>query len=410
MSRKKILVVTRHTPLPSDDGAGAYLTEILRSLKLAGYQIELLWLQPHSKIIWQGLWRLPNEIRGLAIYRLSGAIKFASFHFFPGIYWYPLKARLLHGIKKIFHFLSLSMKPRRNKAKETGIRPWISEPSETERQLFKRHFLRIKPDIICINYAMLMPLLDELPLQFNPKRLCITHDVMTERAQLLENKPDQVTEEKERQQLNRSDIIAAISSKDAQSFGQMNLSTKIVVVPKPTTVCRLPPSVQKRILFVGSNGPLNREGIQWFLTEVWPIFLTIFPDYQLDICGSVGSSLATNQRSVAIHNQVPSLKPFYAAAKLVVIPLLSATGTNIKLIEAAAHQRPIVSTPVALRGASQFEGTVLAADTPDSFASSMSRILADPEFSKRIAQNSANIVERDYCPCRCTQELVQMLN
>ena len=113
------------------------------------------------------------------------------------------------------------------------------------------------------------------------------------------------------------------------------------------------------ILFVGTvDYKPNREGLTWFLEEIYPSILDRFPKTKLSI---VGHSLKykeffCNIPGVQFHPNVPDVRPFYRDCGAVVVPLLSGGGTRVKILEAGLAGRPVLTTPLGAYGLGLVDG------------------------------------------------------
>src|SRR5690606_29630145 len=83
--------------------------------------------------------------------------------------------------------------------------------------------------------------------------------------------------------------------------------------------------------------------------------------------------------SVAVHSAVADMRPYYWNADVVVVPMLTGGGTRLKVLEAAASGKAIVSTPLGVEGIEMQPGRdLLVADTPADFASAVASLIEDP--------------------------------
>jgi glycosyltransferase involved in cell wall biosynthesis len=100
---------------------------------------------------------------------------------------------------------------------------------------------------------------------------------------------------------------------------------------------------------------------------------------------------------IRIHAFVEDLRPLYATAAVVVVPLEVSAGTNIKVMEAMACGKAVVSTPVGCAGLGLEDGRdALIRSTPEDFAAAICELLADPVRRKRIGGEARRTVERRF--------------
>jgi polysaccharide biosynthesis protein PslH len=100
---------------------------------------------------------------------------------------------------------------------------------------------------------------------------------------------------------------------------------------------------------------------------------------------------------IQMHSFVEDLRPLYARASVVVVPLEVSAGTNIKVMEAMACGRAVISTPVGCAGLGLVDGCdVLIRSTPEDFAAAICDLLADPARREAIAAAARRTVEQRF--------------
>jgi glycosyltransferase involved in cell wall biosynthesis len=103
--------------------------------------------------------------------------------------------------------------------------------------------------------------------------------------------------------------------------------------------------------------------------------------------------------SISVAADVADLRPFYDAARLFIAPTRFAAGIPLKVIHAAAHGLPIVSTPLLARQLRWAAGAdLMAAETAESFASCCAAVYPDREQWLRLRTNGLSRVARQYSP------------
>jgi glycosyltransferase involved in cell wall biosynthesis len=100
-----------------------------------------------------------------------------------------------------------------------------------------------------------------------------------------------------------------------------------------------------------------------------------------------GSTIPQLDPRIIVHGFVPDLVPLYEAAQIVVVPLLLAAGTCIKVLEALACQRAVVSTPVGVRGLDIESGSdAVVCELGDEFTDAICKLLENPSLRNEIAR------------------------
>lgn len=415
---RSILIVTRHTPLPWEDGAGSYLHDLARFLAHRGFQVDVLWLAPHDHLRWGKIWHLPAMFDRSVRLHLPEGIRSGRRFLFPNIVWLPFKANLLDRARRTLK--SVGLNPRRRTARTPADagpapRPWASPPTAGELSIVLRFAQNLRPHVVIANYAWMCPILD-LPALQGARRVCLAHDVGWKRAVLSGTSagvgvaPD-FTRDDESAWLRRAEVVIAISEADAAELRALAPAAAVIVAPKALDA-RAPfaESDSQRLLFVGSGNAFNVEGLGWFLRHVWPLVRHEVPRATLDVCGSVGRVALPPGEGVAFHGIVDRLDPFYRRAAVAIVPLLRATGLNIKLIDAAAFGRAIVATPVTLVGAPFLRDAVVTAESAPEFAAAVIRLLGDTAARAAVAARLLAAVRANLAPDTCYGPLAALLD
>jgi glycosyltransferase involved in cell wall biosynthesis len=145
-----------------------------------------------------------------------------------------------------------------------------------------------------------------------------------------------------------------------------------------------PPAEKIDLLFVGQWHAPNLAAVKWFFDEVWPLIAD--RRYSIKVVGLIGSmaqrelpQLYDTFRSCFV-GAVADLTPYYRAARCVIAPMVSGSGTSIKTIEALALGKPFVGTSKALRGMPMDrlnEVGIQAHDEPQTFANAIVHTLCN---------------------------------
>jgi polysaccharide biosynthesis protein PslH len=158
--------------------------------------------------------------------------------------------------------------------------------------------------------------------------------------------------------------------------------------------------IEGRLLFTGTMSyPPNAQAARWMVERVLPAIRARRPDVSLTIVGR-DPPAAVRQLAgdaVTVTGRVPDLASHFASAAVVVAPLLSGSGTKLKVLEAMAAGRPVVATSIGAEGIGARDGEHLrVADGPERFAATVAELLDDRSEAARIARNGRELVAERY--------------
>ena len=141
----------------------------------------------------------------------------------------------------------------------------------------------------------------------------------------------------------------------------------------------------------------NYDAMLWFVGEVFPLILKEAPDAQLIITGDHANLPLPSTENVTLAGYVDDIKTMIASSTISIAPLLSGGGTRLKILEAMALGTPVVSTSKGAEGLDvQDEEQILIADSPESFADGVVRMLGDAELRSKIRNNALYTVRTHY--------------
>jgi glycosyltransferase involved in cell wall biosynthesis len=197
----------------------------------------------------------------------------------------------------------------------------------------------------------------------------------------------------ERDVVRRADLCLTVSDREAHTATKTLGGTAVEVIANGVDVRYYTPSSEPadggHVLFTGSlNYPPNIEAARYFHDEIFPLVMEVAPGATFHMAGMapVEEILELESAAVFVHGSVPDMRPIFARAQVVVVPLLSGGGTRLKILEAAAAGRPIVSTSLGAEGLELQDGSeILLADHPDDFARHVVGLLGDGAERDRLA-------------------------
>jgi len=166
--------------------------------------------------------------------------------------------------------------------------------------------------------------------------------------------------------------------------------------PRPTD----PPSDGRTVVFFGLLSYLpNVDGVIHFVREIWPHIADAHPDA---CCKIIGGSPPPSLTALAgprieFTGFVPDLRPHLAKAAAVVVPLRIGGGTRLKIVEAMAMGKAIVSTTLGAEGIEAVDGRdLLIADDPAAFAQAVNKLLANRGLAEQISRSARQLAEDRY--------------
>jgi glycosyltransferase involved in cell wall biosynthesis len=155
-----------------------------------------------------------------------------------------------------------------------------------------------------------------------------------------------------------------------------------------------------RLLFISTlTWEANRQGIRWFVEDIYPIIKENLPDASLYIVGSYNKPFLRNNNDASIHvlGFVPDLRELYRDAEIFICPLKFGSGTKIKLLDALYRGLPIVTTSIGAESIALVDGeNCFVADTEQDFARKTVTLLKDKALWEQFSNNSRILAAKQY--------------
>ena len=203
--------------------------------------------------------------------------------------------------------------------------------------------------------------------------------------------------------------IFTCSEDDKTSFEEMTRGKLLAgVIPNGVSIpvkkfdAGVKQEVPEYILFCGSLWSIpNAEGLHWFCMKVWPLVVEKNSFLKLLVVGSGKlpekySDIST-LKNVQFTGAVEDVQPWYNKAALAVVPLLTGSGTRLKVLEAMGLGVPVISTSIGAEGIQYSNGRdILIADQEDEFANKIIELIKDREKRLLLQSNARLLVENKY--------------
>lgn len=199
----------------------------------------------------------------------------------------------------------------------------------------------------------------------------------------------------EQRAMARFDHVIAVSEHDKKLMSAWTSPDRITVVPTGVDTEEFCPATtataeKPLVLFVGAmDWEPNVDAMKYFCAEIWPLVLAKVPTARFRIVGRNpdGRIKALAAPSIDVTGRVPSVVEHLREAAVVVVPLRIGGGTRIKIYEAMATGKPVVSTTVGAEGLDvHHTQDIVLRDRGEEFAQSVVELLQDAEACKRLGQ------------------------
>jgi sugar transferase (PEP-CTERM/EpsH1 system associated) len=211
----------------------------------------------------------------------------------------------------------------------------------------------------------------------------------------------------ERRMCRSFDSVVAVSQEDCEQMRSEYGAENVFDVPTGVdTEFFRPSGVEKsaphNLVFTGSMDWLpNEDAIRYFTEQIMPRIKSQIPDVTLTVVGRNPYQslveLAKSDDSIIVTGRVDDVRPYMERAAAYVVPLRVGGGTRLKIFEAMAMEKPIVSTTIGAEGLPVSDGAeLLLADTPESFAAAVVTVLQDSDRANELAQRAANLVRAEF--------------
>jgi len=223
----------------------------------------------------------------------------------------------------------------------------------------------------------------------------------------------------ERQYAQGADHVLAVSEPDLTFFFFFSGVEKVSLIPTGVDVDYFQPQptseTANTLVFSGSMDWLaNEQAIFFFEKQVLPRIRSHVPDVSLLVVGRNPSprlrALGLRQPAIKVTGTVEDVRPHMARGSVYIVPLLVGGGTRLKIYEAMAMGKPIVSTTVGAEGLEVRNGeNIIFADNPAAFADCVVQLLQQPERRTKMADAARRWVTENYSWAAVTRTLDNVL-
>ncbi|MGH7608091.1 MAG: glycosyltransferase [Gemmatimonadales bacterium] len=387
MTRPRVLLLSRMLPYPLDSGSAIRGFHLLRALASACDVTALCFARRKGGALRDD--DLPQRVAALR--------ELANVETFP----VPQQ----HGVWRLAwdHVRSLSLS--RVYTRFVYDSPALS--ARIRELLRARQFDLIHVDTIALSRF--------LPLLAGPPVVCAhenVESVLLQRRAAFERTPwrriylrhqSRLMTDEERRWCGRCDLNVVVSEADRMLLQRIAPEARIAVIPNGVDLERFRPAESREdgVVFVGESTWFpNRDALQYFCDEILPSIRAAGFGPPVQWVGHAEAGLrrtVLDRYGVELTGYVPDVRPYVRDAACYVVPLRTGGGTRLKILDAWAMGKAVVSTSIGCEGLAAENGrNILVRDDPAGFAHAVCDVLRDATLRRRLGVEGRRTVEQRY--------------
>lgn len=209
----------------------------------------------------------------------------------------------------------------------------------------------------------------------------------------------------ESDQCVKFDANVVVSAIDERVLKENVPGLHTVVVPNGVDVDYFRPGTETAghsvVWAGGMNMFANSDAVMHFTRSIWPIIVDAQPDAVFHIVGQDPPAelveMAKHDTSLKIHGFVDDVRPIIQQASVYVVPIRVGGGTRLKVLDALASGKAIVSTSVGCEGIDVVDGlNIRIADDTRSFASTVLELFSSGTDRQQLGRQARHLAEASY--------------
>ena len=218
----------------------------------------------------------------------------------------------------------------------------------------------------------------------------------------------------EKRLLSEVDMLVPISSGDKEGFDSLGHDLPVRIIPTGIGISSYPLNEKEdRILlfFIGALdwGP-NQEGLDWFFRDVWPEIRCRWPALAFHLAGRNPDYYFKDRdlpEQVRLEGEVEDAKAFFHRHTVMIVPLLTGSGIRIKILEAMAMGKTVISTSMGASGLQARDGEHLfLADTPADFIRVLEHLHARQDLLQETGRKARRFVRENFDILTLSEKLI----
>jgi polysaccharide biosynthesis protein PslH len=384
MGARKILILTNRIPYPLKDGGNMAMHAMIEGYHNAGYRVHLLAMNTTKH-------HVKSEVLSTVF---SHLFAFTSVEIDNELKWKDLLRNFFFG-----------------REPEHAKRFY----SEDFKAKLKEILLDFKPDAVQVESVYLSTYLPVIKKHSTAVTVLRMHNVEYQiwqgLAQKTKNKLKSFyldnlsirVRNYERMAWKEYDLLLAITEKDAALVQRLETVSNILVAPFSIDTNKIKPSTKEEEWVGYHIGAMdwkpNQDGMRWFLHNAWPVIHKSVPKFKFYFAGRGMDNdfLETKISGVQCMGEVPNADAFIEDKKILIVPLWSGGGIRVKILEAMASGKIVITTSKGIKGIeARPDEHYLRAHSPKDFAKHIKWCLENKEAAEGLAANARALVLEKY--------------
>jgi glycosyltransferase involved in cell wall biosynthesis len=283
-------------------------------------------------------------------------------------------------------------------------------------------------DIVQLEGLYLMPYVDDIRKHSKAKIALRSHNIENEIWYRLEENEKSLIKKLyfktlarrikrfEKKTINKYDLLIPITYRDAVEFQKLGNTQPSKVIQTGIPIDKIAEGLKirkkRKLYFLGSLDWLpNQEGVLWFVKHVWPMLSHASSETEFHVAGRNAPEWfpkLIDKPGITFHGEVENAKEFADENDIMVVPILSGGGMRVKIVEAMALGKIVVTTPIGAEGLDIIPNYhAVVAESPEDLATGVQIVLDNTDFFIKLGENSIRFIKNNYTNRVLAVELVK---